>query len=145
MFLIVLLIRMFTRIRLFTMVLFVDKNRYKWGHLNTWLYLSYFLSFLQLQFLQIIRIELKYTELSKHLILNQFTQNTKCSQIKCPQGNKNRLKWYDLFSGMSVNGGSPALTSLGMTNMGTLGNGLSGNSVDALSQAYSGIQQYSGE
>jgi len=46
---------------------------------------------------------------------------------------------------MSVNGGSPALTSLGMTNMGTLGNGLSGNSVDALSQAYSGIQQYSGK
>ena len=46
--------------------------------------------------------------------------------------------------GMNVNAGSPALTSLGMTNMGGLSgvNSLTGNSVDALSQAYSGIQQY---
>ncbi|XP_020900803.2 CUGBP Elav-like family member 3-A isoform X2 [Exaiptasia diaphana] len=45
--------------------------------------------------------------------------------------------------GMNVSTGSPGLTSLGMTNIGGLGNGLAGNSVDALSQAYSGIQQYS--
>jgi CUG-BP- and ETR3-like factor len=52
-------------------------------------------------------------------------------------------------TGMNVNAGNPALASLGMTNMAGLGgvNSLGGNvsSVDALSQAYSGIQQYSGK
>lgn len=45
---------------------------------------------------------------------------------------------------MNANAANPALASLGMANMGGLGgvNSLTGN-VDALSQAYSGIQQYS--